>query len=122
MTNYPFNTVYKSLVYRDPLPTIELPREIVMKILDTNKFTICDAYDVRFTFTPKYDVFRERVLSGDDAVLKLTTEFKFAIYGHIDSVLRSGSWHHSKVAQQLSNFIESERQERIETINKGLIT
>lgn len=120
MSNYPLITY--PLIHRDPLPTIELPRELIMKIQTTNELTINDAYEVKFTFTPRYDVFRDRVLTGNEAIQVLSTDYKFAIYGHIDSVLRSGAWHHSKVSQELSDFIETRRQERLEVIDKGIIT
>lgn len=111
-----------TLITRDPLPTIELPREVIMKILSTNEYTINDAYEVKFTFTPKYPCFRDRELYGIDAIKALSTDYKFAIYGHIDSVIRSGVWHHSEIASKLDQFLEDRKADRLEVIDKGLIT
>ena len=106
---------------KNPLPTIELPREIIMKIQTDNEITIQDIYEVKTTFTPKFSCFRERELLGNDAIKVLTPEFKFTIYGHIDSIIRSGAWHHSEIACQLSEFLEAKKFERLDNIDKSKI-
>ena len=102
-----------------PLPTIELPRELIMKIQENNELTIVDIYDCKTIFKAKYPCFRDRELYGIDAIKVLSIDYKFAIHGYIDSVIRSGAWHHMEIAQNLSNFIDIRKAERLEVIDKG---
>ena len=110
------------LITRDPLPTIELPKEVIMKILNTNEYTINDAYEVTTLFKAKHPCFRDRELYGIDAIKVLSTDYKFAIYGHIDSMIRSGIWHNNEIMAKLDQFLEERKTDRLEVIDKGLIT
>lgn len=106
---------------RDPLPIIHLPTEVIMKITLSNEFTIQDAYDIKIVFTPKHSCFRDRELLGNEVLKVLTPEYKFAIYGHIDSVIRSGVWGLNSTAQKLDEFLEVKKSERLDTIDKSKI-